>query len=55
MTRTELHDALNRLYLAPDQIGHIPEEITTLLRNMLHERDVAAERIARFLREMVTI
>jgi hypothetical protein len=55
MTRTELHDALNRLYLAPDQIGHIPEEITTLLRTMLYERDVAAERIARFLKEMVSI
>lgn len=55
MTRTELNDALQRLYLAPDQIGHIPDEITTLLRTMLHERDVAAERIARFLKEMVSI
>ena len=55
MTRTEMHDALQRLYLAPDQIGHIPDEIVTLLRGMLHERDAASERIARFLREVVEI
>lgn len=55
MTVSELHDSLRRLYIAPDQIGHIPEEIMTLLRAMLHERDAAADRIARFLREVVSV
>jgi hypothetical protein len=55
MTMSEMHDALRRLHVASDQIGHIPEEIVALLRAMLHERDGASERIARFLREVVSV
>jgi hypothetical protein len=55
MPMSELQDALRRLYLAPDQIGDIPEEILVLLRMLLHERDHASERIARYLRNTVSL
>ena len=53
MPMPELQDAMRRLHLAPDQMGDIPDEIMALLRGMLHERDHAAERIARFLKDRV--